>query len=91
MESIYFDCACYDSEHTIRFVFDDDGDIAELYLDVFLADQPWYKRLWLGIKYIFGYKSRYGHFGNWTLAEHDAERLQDLLDRYKASTATKFQ
>jgi hypothetical protein len=36
-------------------------------------------RLAAGIKYIFGVKSRYGHFESWMLKEKDEQRLLNLL------------
>lgn len=89
--SEWFECQCGDEEHTIKFVYDSGlyrGDYKvefqrpEVYLSIFLETDGFFKRFWTATKYIFGYKSRYGHFGNWTLESDDAERLIGFLDRY---------
>jgi len=77
----YFECGCGHDEHTIRFTINKEDK--DLYLSVFLADwHPWWIRLWLGVRYTFGYKSRYGYFSCWTLNPDDAERLRDMCDEF---------
>lgn len=74
----WIDCNCSAVEHTLRFLyFDDDTDIRDhdLYIDVYLVKNKWYKRIWLGIKYIFGYQSKYGNF---TEIIYDAEKVKEL-------------
>ena len=92
--SYWFECHCYDDEHTVRFTLDkgfyvrDDGkdseyERPELYMSTFMSTGTFWTRLKMGIKYIFGYKSRYGNFGNWTLCEDDIGKLSYLLADYK--------
>ena len=58
-EKEYFTCECGKFDHTLRFILDlDENSIipiptiyAELGLNHYL---PWYKRLIIGIKYVFG-------------------------------------
>ena len=80
----FFDCACLSEEHTLRFdLWDWTPEPPELYLSVFLNQwRPWYGRLWVAIKYLFGYKCRYGHWDNTIIRVEDAPRLQQLLGRY---------
>jgi len=75
----YFTCACSSMEHTLRLSYYDDE---EIYLEIFLDSGPWYKRLVNGIKYIFGFKSRYGDFGCWGLRPSDATRMKEMLEKY---------
>ena len=89
MKTEYFDCACKDLSHTLRFAYFEDDEFPELYTEVFLEEKSWYKRLWFGIKYIFGYKTKYGHFGNWMLDEKDIDRLENMLQLYKAKIAER--
>jgi len=75
----YFECKCGSSEHTLRFVLDKDDK--EIYTEVYLNQwRSFPKRLWLGIKYIFGYKCRYGNWDCWELHENDIERLRDMCN-----------
>jgi hypothetical protein len=54
-------CSCSNPEHQLCFSLYEDNN--EAFLHFFLSDMEWYKRILTGIKYIFGYKSKYGHFG----------------------------
>lgn len=40
-------------------------------------------RIWTAIKYIFGYKSKYGHFDIFSLRVEDADRLITLIEEFK--------
>jgi hypothetical protein len=77
MKQHYFECDCHTPEHVIRFSYDDeDGD---LYTEVFLSHKVWYKRIWTAIKYVFGYKCKYGHFDCTLIRKEDYDRLVDLI------------
>ncbi len=78
----YFECMCAHEEHTIKFTLDKEEK--EIYTSVFLAShRNFFVRIFLGIKYIFGGKSRYGQFGNWSLSTHDADRIERMLNMLK--------
>lgn len=79
----YFECRCSTPEHTLRFWFDDDEEYPCVYASVFLDGPPWHRRLWLGLKYILGYKSRYGHFAEFMLRPEDADRLIGVCEALK--------
>lgn len=72
-------CECSSVEHTIRFIHDPED--REIYTEVFLWKYRFFKRLWVGIKYIFGYKSRYGHWDCTVMTHAQAVKLRDYLDR----------
>ena len=80
----YFDCICTSIEHTIRFVLSFYEDDPEIHLEVYLNQyRNVFKRMWTAIKYIFGYKCKYGHWDCWELSSiEDAERLKDILEKY---------
>lgn len=81
-KSEYFECSCSSSEHTLRFMLWE-GDEPEVYAHVFLAPDPFFARIWNAIKYVFGYRCRYGHFDEFIMQPEDAERMIDLMTRYK--------
>ena len=63
----YIICACSSDEHTLRLMhFKSDpkagNDFDEVYWSVYLNAYPWYKRLWIAVRYVFGYRSK---FGDW--------------------------
>ena len=80
----YVECDCSCSEHTLRFTWDEEPDWrAEIYLDVFLNQyNGFFKRIWLAFKYIFGFKSRYGHFDEAILSQGNVTELRDLCNRF---------
>jgi len=59
-----------------------------LEMDVFLNDWPgFWKRCWYAIKYVFGYKCKYGHFDNVLLKVEDADNMIDMLNQFKYKMA----
>ena len=77
-EKHHFDCNCTSDEHTFSFVHDSsDG---ELYLSVFLNKYGFFRRAWTGLKFILGYKSKYGHWDCVVLDKESTERLRDLCN-----------
>ena len=85
----YYECSCDSDEHLLRFTYfvdptDEIIDEPELYLNVFLDTRyGFWKRLWMGLKYAFGYKCKYGHFGSWIMKPEDLDRLEALLAKYR--------
>jgi len=78
----FFECNCAFDEHTIRFTLDKEDK--ELYTSVFLSNhRNIFVRTWIAIKYILGYKSRYGYFGSWTLNPDDVDRLEQMIKEFK--------
>jgi hypothetical protein len=80
MEQHYFECQCSDFNHVIRFTFDEED--GEVWLDVRLNYfEPWYKRVWNAIRFVFKRPVAYGHYDVTMVREEDYARLHDLLDR----------
>ena len=87
----YFECACFSPEHALRFDLLDNNDDksnnadnVELSTTVFLGQHDSFiQRVWLAIKYIFGYKCRYGHFDCYIMRPEDADRFIELFAQYK--------
>lgn len=75
-------CDCHFIEHQGTFDYwADDPDF--VYVSFSLTDNyKWYQRLWLGIKYIFGYRSEYGHFAEVVMNRESVEELRDYLDSF---------
>jgi hypothetical protein len=74
----FFECQCGDDEHTLRFVLNKDDQ--EIYAHVYLNQyHNVFGRIWAALKYIFGYKCKYGHWGEWILREEDAQRLRGMV------------
>ena len=90
--SYFFECGCHSNEDILKFDLCKGEDYKEIYLSIFLDNGPWWTRLWLGLKYIFGYKCKYGHFNCWTMNEEDAQRLKKMVEDFEAlEIGIKFQ
>lgn len=75
-------CDCNSSEHQIIFNYDSEDNI--VYCNIHLVKKGFLKRLLIGIKYIFGHKSRFGEWDEFILKpEHSKElkRLYKLLNK----------
>ena len=71
-------CQCESPEHQIIFIaFDDEP---EVYMEIHLAPLPFWERLIRGIKYIFGYRCKYGDFDEVILRSSDKEKLQKVVE-----------
>jgi hypothetical protein len=88
--SHYFECACFSDEHTLKFTLDKDEEDPEIYTTVFLRHwNPWYRRVWIAIKYVFGYKCKYGHFDCFIMQPDDAKRLKGILEEFEVALRKK--
>lgn len=75
-------CRCHSDEHQILVHYDKDDK--ELYLDVHLSPyHNFWQRLVRGVKYIFGYRCKYGHWDCFIFNEKDADKLQAMADALK--------
>jgi len=85
----YIECSCTDSEHTIRLTrYKDDEWDQWVYVSYYMGNHDnIFKRVWTAIKYVFGYKSRYGDFGETLIDVEEAQKivdyLQDTLEDWK--------
>jgi hypothetical protein len=79
-EKHHFDCICGSDEHNFKFSLDpDDGDF---YLSVYLdQNRGFFGRIGEAVKYVFGYKSKYGHWDTTILSRSDTVRLGELCQR----------
>lgn len=79
-----FVCECNNTEHQLIFSHFEDDEARKVYVSVHLTPE-WniWKRIKMAIKYIFGYKCRYGHFDEFIFNPNDAERLQKVVDFLK--------
>lgn len=84
MKSEFFECICFSDEHTLRFLFDEKDNT--LYTTIFLHQyRNIIKRIWIAIKYTFGYRCKYGHWDCWELKKEDISRLIKTLKQVKVN------
>lgn len=82
-EPIILICDCHSTEHQliIREDIEEEG-YKEAYVSIYLREKSFFNRLKLGIKYIFGYKSKYGAFDEILLSKNNTKQLKEMLDRW---------
>ena len=71
-------CDCRDAEHQFLLSYTPGDDWNEVYLQVHLAKQSFWRRL----KYLFGYQSKYGAFQETVIAPAEAARIRDFLNDF---------
>ena len=72
-------CECSSAEYQMVLRYDDDKDLGRMvYVEIHLKPLVWYKRLWMGLKYIFGYKCCYGNFEEMILTPKHAYQVYKL-------------
>jgi len=73
-------CSCHTSDHQFEINWWESED-KEVYFTIHLNDTySFWNRLVLGIKYIFGFKSRYGNFAEIILMPEDCKEVSKILD-----------
>lgn len=87
MKRYFFDCICYSSEHTLQLDYEnydeEENCPPTLSFNVHLGCYPGiWQRFWIAVKYVFGYKCKYGHFDTFILNRKDAERLKGYLETF---------
>ena len=87
----YYECDCSDFDHILRVSYFEDVTPDKpdfLYIEVHLRQKTFFKRLWSGLSYIFGRRSRYGDFDEFLWTPETAKRFADHCMRYHEA-ATK--
>lgn len=74
MKDYLLTCACHSNEHTIIVHKDEEDNV--FYFSIFLKELGFVERLKLGIKYIFGYKCKYGHFEEIIITPEQLNKLK---------------
>ena len=74
-----FICDCHSLEH--QFVLWYDEELNNIYIEPHLYHSGnWFKRLWGGVKYIFGYKSRFGNWDETIIKNEDIPNIRKYFD-----------
>lgn len=74
-------CACHSFEHQAIFYYDEEEDF---YIYIYpVTHGNFVKKIWVAIKYVYGYESRYGQFDEFILNNDDKKRLIKFLQQPK--------
>lgn len=89
-----FICECYSTEHQMVFYFDEDETLGQpqpnVYVHVNLNKKNFLERLVHGVRYILGYKCRYGAFDEFIFNPNDADRLQEVVNYLRESKSEQL-
>jgi hypothetical protein len=82
IERQVFICECNSLEHQLIFWYDEEDK--ELYCEPHLSTHTgFFKRLYSGLRYAFGYKSKYGNWDSTIFKQQDLEKLTEFLNKTK--------
>jgi hypothetical protein len=77
-------CQCSSPEHQIIFRYFEDESEKEIYMSIHLnSSKNIFERINKAIKYIFGYKCKYGHFDEFILRQEDTEKFEKIVTYLK--------
>jgi hypothetical protein len=75
-----FICQCHSLEHQYAFWYDEDQKF--IYCEPHLiTNKSFLGRIFHAIKYIFGYKTRFGSWDEFIFKKEDIKRLKEILDK----------
>ena len=81
METKILMCECVSAEHQILINFSEDEFGKTVYLDPHLVTyNNFFKRVIVGFKYMFGYKSKYGQWDEIILTKDNYKPLKDVVE-----------
>ena len=82
----YVPCICHSLDHTWKFYINEEDNI--IYVSTYLRSSPFFSRVWRGLRYILGYKSRYGDFDEFLIDGQQKDNIINLLNRIKNEDTT---
>jgi len=71
----YINCSCGSIEHVLRFGYDPEEK--EIWVEYYISAEylNFFQRFWMGLKYIFGAKAKYGHFDTTIIRNEDIPKI----------------
>ena len=92
-EGQHFECECKDAEHTLvlRYISLPEPK-PEIEMTVFIGfgSDSLLRRIRSAVLHVLGYRGEYGrlgHFGHFMMKQDDADRMVELLRKYRADMA----
>lgn len=83
-------CKMIDHQFCITLLDDDDPRFVDLSFEPMLNTYlPLHKRIMVAIRYILGYRSRYGLFDSMLISEEDIPRIESIINEYKEKKCLK--
>jgi hypothetical protein len=74
-------CSCNSLEHQMMLWHDKEDNEIILYTEIHLITyHNFFKRLWYGIRYVFGYKSRFGAWDEFIFDDENYRKLKEFIN-----------
>lgn len=90
MEDRLIRCVCSSNEHIGIFSwFSDEKKDRNVYLSIHLSKLPFFQRVKNGLKYIFGYRCKYGDFEEIILDKTHISTLKEVLSYLEENDENK--
>lgn len=74
------ECACHSVDHSYIISYDEWDDANWVYIEPHLSTGSFWHRLKYAVKYLFGWKCRYGCFDEIIITEENYQPLKHLVD-----------
>ena len=84
-------CECNSSEHQMIMRYFEDDQESTIFVDIHLVKRTFWDRLKYAVKYLFGYKSKYGAWDEIILGPQHIKSLESVVKYLKDSEAKKQQ
>jgi hypothetical protein len=82
-DGVYFECDCSSDEHIFKLGWDVEDEADWMWLHVRLRHHySFWRRFNYAIKYLFGYKSKFGAFEEFLITKDDAKELSVIFKEY---------
>ena len=82
-----FICSCHSTEHQMVVLYSEDElngmTYPMVYIHTHLNKRPFWQRVSYGLRYIFGYQSRYGAFDEFIINSDDVEGIEKIVKHLK--------
>ena len=90
--SLFVLCECASPEHQVILssIFEDEPEYQMVFISFHLVTyRNIFRRVWRSVRYIFGYRSRYGDWDEIMINKKTAKEIRDYLDRFIAGESNK--
>lgn len=79
IETKIIPCSCLNPEHHVLYVKEDKEPCVYIYTQL-NVEFPWYKRITLGLRYIFGLRNKFGMYNEVIIDESNYYHLKRIIN-----------
>lgn len=74
-------CACHSFNHQVIFWWEEEDKFLYAHFQLYSND-GFFKRLWYGLKFAFGYTSRFGAWDEFIFDDRNLKELKEFLNKW---------